>query len=44
MLDGSGKDLNFSVSGRFPANVILSEESAKILFEQTGIRRSGGKV
>jgi len=30
--------------GRFPANIIFDEESAVLLDEQTGIRKSGGKV
>jgi site-specific DNA-methyltransferase (adenine-specific) len=45
---GDGKyPMNATTSkeqGRFPANIIFDEESAVLLDEQTGIRKSGGKV
>ena len=35
------KDIEKTVEGRFPANVIFDEEAGKILDEQTGILKSG---
>jgi site-specific DNA-methyltransferase (adenine-specific) len=40
-MDGNGKDIEFTVNGRFPSNIILNEESAKILDQQSGILKSG---
>jgi len=42
MLDGSGKEMEFNVQGRFPANIILDEEAGKMLDEQSGERKTGG--
>ena len=35
------KDIEITVSGRFPANLILDEEAGKMLDEQTGVLNSG---
>ncbi len=40
-MDGSGSDLEYSVNGRFPANIILDEEAGKLLDEQSGISKTG---
>ena len=40
-MDGGGRDLEFTATGRFPANVLLDEESAKLLDEQSGSLTSG---
>lgn len=34
--DGNGKDLEFTVTGRWPANLILDEEAGAVLDEQSG--------
>ena len=34
---------NYDAVGRFPANIIFDEEAGKILDEQSGITKSGGK-
>lgn len=40
----SSKSNQPDTQGRFPANIIFDEESGKLLDEQSGIRKSGGKV
>lgn len=46
LLDGRGRDLEFTVNGRWPANVILSDLAACVLDEQkpftsqTGVRKN----
>jgi len=37
---GKGKDLEFEPTGRFPANIILDEEAARMLDEQSGVSKS----
>ncbi len=37
------KEIENTVNGRFPGNVLLDEESAKMLDEQSGIRVSGAR-
>jgi len=40
-MNGSGKDQEFTVNGRWPANLILDEEAGKLLDEQSGETKSG---
>ncbi len=40
-MKGSGGEIVKTVTGRFPANIILDEEAAKMLDEQTGELKSG---
>lgn len=37
-------NMNINPQGRFPANIILDEEAGELLNEQSGERKSGGKV
>lgn len=39
MMDGHGKDLQFSATGRWPANLLLDEEAAAMLDGQSGITK-----
>lgn len=41
---GGSKSAGTTQEGRWPTNVILDEESVHLLDQQTGIRKSGGKV
>ena len=43
-LSGGSKSDGINQEGRWPTNVILDEVSAQKLDQQTGIRKSGGKV
>lgn len=43
-LSGGSKSAGITQEGRWPTNVILDEVSAQQLNQQTGIRKSGGKV
>ena len=41
MMDGSGKDKEFTVNGRWPANLILDSEAGELLDEQSGECKTG---
>ena len=41
LTDGRGRDMEFNVQGRFPSNVILDEEAARLLDQQSGELKSG---
>ena len=46
LTDGRGADMKITAQGRFPANIILDEEAAKMLDEQSGElgKSSGGNI